>query len=148
MKTCWLQVSNIWTMQAQALNSTSSEKRTLENHHILVTHTKSRLGCIVFISKLGHFKTHDHFDLKSHCWKIMRPSHFTLELCRPKRPREFEWMKTLMESYMTCSGYSFMVYRILHQTHLFEMGLTQNLKTVIFQNLKLLISYCVKNPHE
>jgi hypothetical protein len=68
--------------------------------------------------------------------------------CRLKGPREFDRMRTLMESYMACNGYNFMVYQILHQAHLFEVSITQNLKTMILQNLKILATYCVKDPHE
>ena len=43
-----------------------------------------------------------------------------------------------------------MVYQILHQVHLKEVGLTQNQETKTLQNLTTLYSlltYCVEGPH-
>lgn len=49
------------------------------------------------------------------------PLHITLE---PKGPRKFE-----MHRRPTCNGECFMVYLILHQAHLKELGQTQNQET-------------------
>lgn len=59
--------------------------------------------------------------------------HFTLELKVLKRPRKFEWMKTLHGMQIM-----FHFYQILHPAHLEEVGLTQNWETMTVHNLKTL----------
>ena len=46
--------------------------------------------------------------------------------------------QTYIKSYMACNGYGFMVYWILRQAHLKEVGLTQNWETMTIQNLTIL----------
>jgi hypothetical protein len=58
------------------------------------------------------------------------PFHFTLELEGIRDQGSLNGWKTYMESYMACNELCFMVYRILHQAHLKEVGLPQNCETM------------------
>ena len=74
------------------------------------------------------------------------PLYFAQEFEGLKGPRKFECMnKIYMESYMACNGQCFIVYWILCQADLKEVGLTQNWEhnTSKFHNP---YNFCVEGP--
>lgn len=99
-------------------------------------------GDALKLYKKGHF-TLEHENLwplksKTSCWWVMaRLSHFTSHYNSKGWMTKEVWMdkQTYMDSYMTRHVWCFMVYPILHQSHLNEVGLTQ-----IWENTTLRIS--------
>jgi hypothetical protein len=49
---------------------------------------------------------------------------------------------------MEHNGEGFMVYQILHQAHLKEVAVTQNLEIMTLQYLTTMRIYCLEGPHE